>query len=223
MKTASFLRIYATRLAFFLAVVALLLFIPASLTASVGLRIFLSVLIVLLLIGGGILLFLGNRRGAQVHYFLYDRRRARKKPREELSAEGILEDVSFYLRPFVEDDMALWQDLPKPLRLQLEGEPQFRPLVMYRMLYLLSLCDEERIYSVFSSASERVVTYVCRSIADGGDNEMADYVYHLKKRADRERICIFFQKNTACCAARALRFVEQNFEDFFVQRSRLSK
>ena len=57
MKISVFLRNYATRVAIIAAVVALILFIPASLTASTALRVFLIVCILLLLGGGGVLLF----------------------------------------------------------------------------------------------------------------------------------------------------------------------
>ena len=223
MKTTSFLRIYATRLAFLLAIAALLLFIPASLTSSGGLRIFLTIVIVLCRFGGGILLFLGNHRGAEINYFLYDRRRAKKRTRDELSAESVRDDILFYLRPFIKEPLLLWQGIPKSLHLQLEGEPQFSAPIAYLMLLCLAECDEQTAFQMFSMADGRTITYVCHAITDAKDNEMADYVYHLKKRNDKDRICMFFQKNAQCFRTRALRYVEQHFEEFYFPRTRFFK
>jgi len=222
----SFLRNYATRFAFLLALVAIILFVCAALTASSALRIFLIVMIVLLLAGGGVLLFLGNRQHAgKIHYFLYDRRRNRFYQREELNADIIQDAIAYYLRDFVKNEMELWRDIPKSLRLQLEGEPQFTPLVMYRMLSLLAAQTPENAFSVFEDASEQVVTYLCRTISECGDSEMADYIYHLKKncKTEQERAGLFFPKNKRAFSARTLRFVERHFDDFYVAKSRLIK
>lgn len=223
MKKGAFLKLYATRLAFFLAVAALLLFISASLTQSTAWRVFLLIVTAFLLLAGGILLFLSSQRFCGVHYFLFDRRRKKSEPREELSAETVFDGIAYYLRPFLEDPLSLWHEIPKPLRLQLEGEPQFRPLVAFYMLYLLSGCDEDKAFEHFLKADERTITFVCAAIGEGGDQEMADYVYHLKKRGDRDRICVFFKRNGAVFAARALRFVDRHFEEFYVKKQRLTK
>lgn len=222
----AFLRNYATRLAFICAIVALLLFIPASLTVSTSLRTFLIVMIVMLLLGGAILLFCGNRRNVgQVHYFLYDRRRDLFYKEEDLTPEIIQDAIDYYLRDFTENELALWKELPKPLCLQLEGEEQFRPLVMYRMLSILSAQDPDVAMTAFGEASEHTVTYLCRALSDAEDSELADYIYHLKKHFEneKERIRFFFPKNKRTFANRVMRYVERHFDDFYVPRSRLGK
>lgn len=223
MKISVILRNYATYIAALVAVVALILFIPASLTASTVLRVFLIIFIVLLLGGGGTLLFLCSRHhGPQVHFFLYDRRRGRSRRYNELDGEVVQDAMAYYLEPFSKEPLSFWRELPKPLLLQLDAQTQFRPLVTYRLLYLLSACNAEQVYQIFAGANERVVTYLCHAIGDEGDNEMADFIYHLKKKciADRERVVQFFQKNQQRFAARALLCVQRNFELFYVPKSK---
>ena len=226
MKISAFLRNYATKLAFACAFAAFLLFIPAAITDLAGLRAFLVVLIVMLLLAGGTLVFWGNKRNAgRVHYFLYDRRRGRNYPREELHV-GIVQDaISHYLRTFLSEDITLWQEIPKPLCLQLEGEEQFRPLIMYHMLTLLSVHEPQEALTVFGNASEQTVTYLCRAISECGDGELADYIYHLKKNfaCEQERISLFFAKNKRTFEARVMRYLDRHFDEFYVARSRLSK
>lgn len=222
MKISVILRNYATHIASLMALVALVLFIPASLTSSTVLRVFLIIFIVLLLGGGGVLLFLRSRHnGPRVHFFLYDRRRGRSRRYDELDAEAVQDAMAYYLSPFTKDATSLWRVIPKALLMQLDAQTQFRPLVTYRLLYLLSACDEEQIYQTFSQANERVVGYLCRAIGEEGDNEMADFVYHLKQKriCDRERVVQFFQKNKQRFAARALLCVERNFDRFYVSKN----
>ena len=226
MKTSSFLRSYATRLALLAAATAFSLFIPASLTTSQVLRVFLIILILLCLGCGAVLLFLGNQsQGGRLHYFLYDRRRARSRHRDELNADVVLDAMSSYLAPFTKDLLSLWSKLPKILLFQLDAQEQFRPLVTYRLLRALSECDEEQIFEVFGKADRSVVTYLCCAIADAGDSEMADFVYHLWQscKTKEERVVSFFQKNKQRFAARALRYVERNFDLFYVPKSFLVK
>ena len=226
MKIGAFLRNYATKLAFACALAAFFLFIPAALTASMGLRAFLIVMIALLLLGGCVLVFLGNRRGAgRLHYFLYDRRRGQNYPREELNADIVQDAMAHYLHPFVGDEISLWKEIPKPLRLQLEGEEQFRPLVMYHMLTLLSAREPQEALAIFGETSEQTVTYLCRAISECGDGELADYIYHLKKNfaCEQERISLFFTKNKRTFEARVMRYLDRHFDEFYVARSRISK
>ena len=171
--------------------------------------------------GGALLYLRGRVNGPQVHFFLYDRRRARSRRYHELDGIAVQDAMGFYLKEFAKDQISLWRELPKPLLSQLDAQSQFKPLVTYRLLYVLAEADAERIYRTFSEANDRVVTYLCHAIADEGDNEMADFVYHLKNKRieDRERVVQFFQKNKQRFAARALKCVERNFELFYVPKS----
>ena len=227
MKHYNIIKEYGSRLAFLCAALALILFIPACLVESTGWRAFLIVLILLLLGGGGVLLYMSSARtnGAKVHYFLYDRRRGKSRGREELSAEIVQDAMSFYLQPFAESALELWGDIPKALRLQLEAEPHFRTLLMYRMLSAMSEVPSEHLSALFAASDERAVAYLCRVLSQCGDNEMADYIFHLKKNAkqEAERILSFFKKNNKCFEKRALHYVEQHFDDFYVDKAKFSK
>ncbi len=225
MKKNQFFKEYGSRLAFLAATIALLLFIPAGLTKLSGLRIFLIVSIALLLLCGAVLLYLSgkfNIKGKEVHYFLYDRRRKKSLPRESLSQELINDGVSFYLFDYIEDPLSLFTEFPKSLRLQLEGEPQFRVLIMYHILQLLAKKDATEILLIFSQADMRAISYLCRSLSECGDEELADYIYRLKRNAQTEagRIPLFFKKNERRFATRAVKYVEQNFERFYTDSSR---
>lgn len=226
MKQKKFLFDHAIHVATACAVLALLLFIPAVLTGSKGLGVFLYIVIALLLVGGGVILYLAHReRGERANYFLYDRRRETARPHDSLSFQLVKDGVEAYLSDYVEDVADLWVDIPKKLRIQLDGDTAFRPLIAYRMLLELSTRTPEEIIACFECADTRVVGYLCRAVKEGGDSEMADYIFELKRYIDRERahIPVFFRKNLRCFEDRMLRYVERNMSDFYMDKKRLNK
>lgn len=226
MKKNKFLLTYAVRLATLCAVLALVLFIPASMTESNGLRIFLIVWIALLGTVGCVFLYLAQRqKGERYHYFLYDHRRRKVLPKSELSADLIREGMDRYLSSYTEDVASLWNDIPKRLRIQLEGDAAFRPLVAYRMLLELSGREPEDILSRFKDADDRAVGYLCRAIRDGGDADMADFIFDLKKNSRREqtRIPGFFRKNHRFFEESMLYYTERNMGAFYMDKARIEK
>ena len=226
MKWKHFIKEYASRLALLCAAVALLLFIPASVATSKAVKGLSVTGIVLFVLGGGVLLIIAGRfRGNTVHYFLYDYRRKKKRPQNSLNAETIQDAVDFYLRPYVSDSpLSLFTDIPKSLRLQLEAEPWFRPLIMYRMLLALSDCSAQEIMTVFGESDIRAVTYLCRTLSGCGDTKTADTVYHLRQNLTREadRVAPFFKESKEAFATRSVRYIEQNVDRFYVEKSRFA-
>ncbi len=227
MKKKRFIKDHGSRLAVLAAALALLLFIPAGMTTHAVLRTFLIVSIAILLCGGAVLLYLSNAynaKGKEVHYFLYDRRRKKLLARDAINEQTVADAIDYYLSEFTQDPLSLLQEIPKPLRDLWESEPHFRPLAMYRVLHLLSKTSQSDILPLFASADTRAVNYLCRALDACGDTELADYIYRLKKNAEREagRIPLFFKKNERRFATRGLRYIEQNFDRFYVSTSRFS-
>ena len=205
------------------AVLAFILFIPACITKIAPVRVALVVAVGLLLVLGGAVLFLWNReREARVHYFLYDRRRDKNRQTAALTPDDVMDAMDYYIAPFARNAVDMLEEIPKQLRLQLEGEGQFKPLVAFRMLSALAEADEDQILTDFSASDLRAITYVCRALEDAGEGEMADFIYHLRKNAEGElsRIPNFFKRNAKWFGARAVRYVNRNFEKFYVEKSR---
>lgn len=220
-----FFKEYAFRLAFLLATLAFFLFFPACLSKSAAVRTLMTILIFLLLAAGVALMYLGNKsRATLVHYFLYDRRRDKFLLPEELTVDIVQDGVTHYLYPYTKAPIELWQDIPRPLRVQLEVEPDFRPLMAYRMLFELSVANAENVSALFLSANEKALAYLCRTLSDCGDGEMADFIYDLYKTTtpNNEQIYLFFKNNSALFQRRALRYVQQNEEGFYVEKSRFT-
>jgi hypothetical protein len=214
---------HGLHLATFCAVLGLLFFIPASMTQILGLRVFFGVLIAMLLAVGVVFLYLSHRaKKKRVHYFLYDHRRKLNLPMSALSPDLIREKMDAYLSRYTDSVESLWQEIPKKLRLQLEADTQFLPLISYRMLLDLSEKDAPVISDIFENADSRAVGYICRAIRDAGDADLADYIFEMKKNIEESstRIPTFFHKNHRLFEERMLRFVELHMSDFYMDQAK---
>lgn len=226
MDIIKFIKEYGTRVAVVVTAVALLLFIPAGLAKSTLLSVFLIVLIVLLLAAAVALLFLSKKEHlGDVHYFLYHPETRRTMSRSSLNERMLRERVSLYLSAFGRTPLSLWDEIPHDLCVELRVEPQFRPVIAYSMLLALSDCKEEQIVAVFELADAEAVSYVCKSLSDAEDGELAAYLYDLKKHksGNSSFVTPFFKKNAPRFSARALHYIQKNFDEFYVERSRFVK
>ena len=224
MKKNQFFFKHGSHVATLCAVLGLLLFIPASMTKSLGLRIFFGILVAILLIGGCVIVYLSHRaKGSRAHYFLYDHRRHINQSMNDLTPTLVREKIDRYLSDYTSTISDLWREIPKKLRLQLEADTQFLPLIAYRMLLDLSEKKEDEALHIFEQADGRAVGYVCRAIRDAGDADLADHVFHLKKSVEenRSRIPVFFHKNRPRFEERMVRFVERHMNDFYVDREKI--
>lgn len=226
MKENKFLLEHALQLASGCAILALILFILATMSKIRGLGIFFYILSFLLLAVGGVILYLAHReKNDRIHYFLYDEKRNMNLPLTSLNGERVRNGMDRYLFEYQKDLLLFWEDIPKALRMRLEQESVFRPLVAYRLLLALSECDSEDAQSVFARADDRAVGYLCRAIRDNGDEDMADYIFEMKKNAERDhaRIGLFFRKNRRCFEERMLRYTKRHINDFFAENDHTSK
>jgi len=161
----------------------------------------------------------------RVCYFYYDRRKQRRIPREELTFELANDNLDFYLSEYVAQPIELFSEVPKPLRIQLQAEPAFAPLVAFKMLYELSLLEGDALTECFSAADERAVGFICRSIAKCGDEEMADLLARMKRNPEleRARVLAFFTKNRRWFEGRILHYIQQRATQLTVLRERFER
>ena len=226
MKERKFLFAHASHLATACAILSLVFFVPATVSQNKGLGIFFYMISAVLLVAGGVILYLSHRaKGARINYFLYDRQRELFLSKKDLSFDVVNEGVESYLSDYVEQVVDLWSEIPKNLRMQLDVDVAFRPLIAYRMMLELSERGAEEILPRFLKADERIIAYLCRAIKEGGDRDMADYVFELKRHVDRDRdrVSVFFRKNRRGFQERMLRYTERHINDFYVDKKRLNK
>ncbi len=206
---------HAKQIASLFAVVALLLFVPASITESKAGKIFLAVLIALFLIAGIAIFYIGIREESMRRNYFLTAENGKKIPFSALTPRLLCDRIDQYLAPFTDTPAALFALCPQRLKMKLGEEPHFRPLVAWRVLAALSALPAAQILQSYREADERTLAFWCRSLAGAGDKKMADYLFALSKEETEEtKIVAFFRKNKACFESRMMQFTEENIRLF---------
>lgn len=205
------------RLAYTLAVLAVLLFVLAALMKNrVALIVLFAVLTVGSLVGSTVFLFKSYRIMRESNFFLYDRRRKTAVTEKELNFAFVNDCLDYYLSPFINKAVDLWDGIPKDLHLKLQAEPAFCTPIAFKMMYELSLLTPEEVSEKFDAADERTVAAVCRAVKAGGDLEMADLMFEMKRNFHRDasRVPPFFIKNKRCFEGRIMHYVREHLIEF---------
>ena len=179
--------------------------------------------LVFFIMGVGFFGYATKHAEVRVCYFYYDRRRKCRIPREALTFEMANDALDFYLSEYIEQPIELFSEVPKSLRIQLQAEPAFTPLIAFKMFYELALLEGDALLECFATADERAVGFACRAIAKCGDEEMADLIARMKRNPEfeRARITTFFTKNRRWFEGRILHYIKQNAPALTVSRERL--
>lgn len=204
-------------MAYALAVLALISFVLAAMMKDKKPLIWLfGILAALSLIGSIVLLFKSYKMAREGNFFLYDRRRKKAVSEKELDFAFVNDCLDYYLSPFTEKAVDLWGGIPKELDIKLQAEPAFCTPVAFKMMYELSLLPPDEVADRFDEADERTVAAVCRAVKAGGDLEMADLLFEMKRNFRREgqRVPPFFIKNKRCFEGRIMRYVKEHLTEF---------
>lgn len=166
-------------------------------------------------------IFVSGLRDDATHYnyFLYDRKTKKSVPEAQLSFEMVNGKLSEYLADYVSAPLSLWSGIPANLREQLKNV-HFRVPVAYRMLFDLSVLSPDEILRRFGDAEESVVAYVCRTLSEAGDKDMADYIFGLKRRFGEEQTHVsnFFSRNKRCFEGRIFNYVKRNLGRYVMKK-----
>lgn len=202
-------------------VIGLLCFILACVVKVKGLSIFLGILAGTSLLVGCVCLYWGHRTAATLQNdFLFDRRRRVKLSPDEITFEFLNDNLTYFLAPYTEDTLELWNGIPKNLEMALQAKPAYRTPVAFKMLYDMSLQSETDILALFSTAEKQTVAFVCRAVKQGGDKEMADVIFELKCDFERleNRIVPFFKKNKRCFEGRIYHYIKNHLSEFETEK-----
>ena len=201
-----------------LALLALIFFVLAA-TATQGIKALIwlfGILAAISLIASTVLLFKSYTTAREGNFFLYDRRRKKTVSEKELNFAFVNDRLDYYLSPFADKAVDLWEGIPKELDIKLQAEPAFCTPIAFKMMYELSLLSPDEVADRFDAADERTVAAVCRAVKAGGDLEMADLLFEMKRNFRREgqRVPPFFIKNKRCFEGRIMRYVKEHLTEF---------
>jgi len=220
LKQNKFFVDHAMHLATACAIVAIILIIPAAASKSVALGVILYILSALLLAGGGVILYLGHKEKMEYEDVAPALARQQDKndeaQEEKMSFEDVLEGIDSYLGDYITKLPDLFLEVPWELRVKLEQEKVFRPLVAFRLLWELSQKEDSEILTQFNDTSEKAMGYLCGALCEANADAFADFFYELKRSAPKgsARIPVFFRKNRRYFEEQMTAYVIAHMEEF---------
>ena len=138
----------------------------------------------------------------------------------DLTFAFINDNLTYFLSPYAENSVDLWNGIPQNLEMALQAEPQYRTLVALRMLYDISQLPAADITVLFQAAQKKTVAALCRAVKAGGDKDMADIIFEMKCDFERlqNRVVPFFQKNKRFFEGKIYHYTKEHISDFDTEK-----
>ncbi len=198
---------------------AALLLILAVPRADAAYKRVLEIIISALMILLSLLIFyyLYITRDAEPNFFLFDRKRKKNIPLENLNFVIVNERMSFYLTMVCESVEELWtQNVLESDRL-LGYRRVYRPLLAYKMLYDLAEKDNAEFWGYLCNASPDTVNSIAGALEQGGEREMVKAFRYIMEnyRDNPSKIKDFICGNEKYIRGRMLGYIKRNIELFY--------
>lgn len=149
------------------------------------------------------------------NYFLYNPNTKRNISVQKLTFGRVNSRMNRFLSSYAASEGKIWNDrvLDDPY---LEMEPQFKPLVAYKLLYGLAEKDAEAGWRCMENASDETILFICNGLRANGDNELAATIENLmaQKPVNIKIIRDYLVRNIKYIQKKMLRFVLDNVDKF---------
>ncbi len=176
--------------------------------------------IVLLLIGVGILYLLYTSRDTEPNFFLYDTKTTRNIELEELTFDRVNSRMSYFMSTLTTSQERLWSDNVLTVNPARFGVNEiYRPLSAYKMLFDLSEIDRPEGWRLFLCASPATIDALLSALKTAGEDDMLTklrYAYdNAADRDDIEWLRDYVKKNSTYISHRMMGYVRKNIEWFY--------
>lgn len=186
---------------------------------SEGFKKVLQIIIGILMIAdGGLLLTIVVMKSAEApNFFLYDRATERNIDVRDLTFQQVNARMSMYMRQISESGRQIWdENIIGSDREELGEGGFFKPLVAYKMLYDLTVVENEDIWMLFTTSNPEVVKSLSDALTMNGDSEMGSTLIYLRENCagDTEKPKEFITSNQKYIQSKMLKYVKANIEKF---------
>ncbi len=174
--------------------------------------------ILFLLLSGLSFYYMYVSRETDPNFFLFDQTLRKNIPTDRLTFALVDERMMFYLTLISESDDELWRgDVLARAEETFGREAVYRPLVVYKMLYDLTVADDEEHWRLLEEADAPVMRLLVRALRQGNDGELAQALVDLYRQDDdgEENIRDFLKGNQKYLRGRMLRYVKQHIDYFY--------
>ena len=157
-------------------------------------------------------LFMLNRT-VKANYFLYDSATKRNVPIQKLSFNVINTRTGRYLSNFAASEGKIWNDRVLD---EAEIDPEFKPLVAYKLLFTIADKDVDAGWKCLENASNKTIVFICEALNANSDFEFANNFGKMmaEKPLNMGLIRDYLVRNKRYMQSRMLKYVTDNIDLF---------
>lgn len=200
--------------AFFFVIAIVLFIVTIAADMNTLASVFLGIVSVICLALGVELgyMFLLNRT-SKANYFLYDPATKRNVPVQKLSFAVVNARTGRYLSSFAPSEGKIWNDR---ILDEVEIDPEFKPLVAYKLLFSLADKDVDAGWKCLENSSNKTIVFICEALNANSDFEFSSNFGKMmaEKPLNMGLIRDYLVRNKRYMQSRMLKYVTENIELF---------
>lgn len=156
-------------------------------------------------------------RDTEPNFFLFDRKKKRNIPMDELTFTIANERLSFLLTAVSRSMEELWTEDVLENELKLGYRKVYRPLIAYKMLYDLADKNIDSYWSYLENASPETVQSIAKALEQAGETEMVKAFRFIMEnyRNEPSKIRNFVSGNLKYIRGRIMAYIKHNIELFY--------
>lgn len=154
-------------------------------------------------------------RESDPNFFTWDKTLKRNIAVEDLTFAMVNDRMELYISQIVESDEELWQG-GALVKGGTVCEP-YRPLVAYKMLYDLTVKDQDEDWAYLEQADKKTIRLITRALVQANEQELAQTLVDLYQGdcAEGENMRDFISGNARYLQAKMLRYTKKNIDCFY--------
>lgn len=152
-------------------------------------------------------------KSAKANYFLYDAATKKNVPVQKLNFAVVNARTGRYLSHFAASEGKIWNDRVLDTA---EIDPEFKPLVAYKLLFSIADKDADAGWRCLENASSKTIVFICDALNANSDLEFSNNFGKMmaEKPLNMPMVRDYLVRNKKYMQSRMLKYVIENIDLF---------
>ena len=153
-------------------------------------------------------------KDSKANYFLYDPATKRNVSIQKLNFSVVNARTGRYLSHFAPSEGKIWNERVLDT---VEIDPEFKPLVAYKLLFSIADKDADAGWKCLENASSKTIVFICDALNANSDLEFSNNFGKMmaEKPLNMPMVRDYLVRNKKYMQNRMLRYVKENIELFY--------
>ena len=153
-------------------------------------------------------------KDSKANYFLYDPATKRNVSIQKLNFSVVNARTGRYLSHFAPSEGKIWNERVLDT---VEIDPEFKPLVAYKLLFSIADKDADAGWKCLENASSKTIVFICDALNANSDLEFSNNFGKMmaEKPLNMPMVRDYLVRNKKYMQNRMLRYVTENIELFY--------